>query len=155
MFIFWSDLAVFFFSKKRPAGPDEKLDRAGRSDLHYAARDGNTKEVKRLLDLGFNVNLKDVNGHTPLHIAAQEQKPHTVEALLDAGAEIEAKDKNGHTPLAQAVFYSRGDGDTIRLLRGRGADPYAKNNHGVSPIDTARQIANYDIAQYFNDLPDE
>ena len=28
-----------------------------------------------------------------------------------------------------------------------------KNRHGVSPVSLARNIANYDVAQFFTDVP--
>jgi uncharacterized protein len=55
--------------------------------------------------------------------------------------------------LSDAVFNSRGHGGLIAILRKRGADPYRKNHHGVSPLDLARTIANFDVAQFFADLP--
>jgi ankyrin repeat protein len=73
--------------------------------------------------------------------------------LLDAGAPVNARDANGNTPLSDAVFRSRGRGDVIKLLRDRGADPTLKNNHGVSPLSLAHTIANYDVRQFFADLP--
>lgn len=73
--------------------------------------------------------------------------------LLEAGAKVDVRDAHGNTPLSTAVFNCRGDGEMIRLLRKWGADPYAKNNHGVSPLDLARMIDNFDIAKYFDDLP--
>jgi uncharacterized protein len=39
------------------------------------------------------------------------------------------------------------------LLRDNSADPYRKNHHGQSAIGLARLIANYDVAEYFDDLP--
>jgi hypothetical protein len=48
---------------------------------------------------------------------------------------------------------SRGLGEVIVLLRAAGADPYAKNNSGNSPISVARSIANFPVAQFFSDLP--
>jgi len=38
------------------------------------------------------------------------------------------------------------------MLRAAGADPMLKNNSGVSPIELARNIANYDVAQFFSDF---
>ena len=54
---------------------------------------------------------------------------------------------------ATAVFNSRGSGELIELLRRHGADPYRENFHGVSPLGLARDIGNYDVAQFFQDLP--
>jgi uncharacterized protein len=91
----------------------------------------------------------------PLHFAAQSNAVDVAGILLDAGAPVDPMDSNGNTPLLKAVFNSRGDGNLIKLLRARGADPYAKNKHGNSPLKLARTIANYDVRQFFTDLPEE
>jgi hypothetical protein len=41
----------------------------------------------------------------------------------------------------------------IVFLRQAGADPIRQNHHGVSPLSLARKIGNYDVAQFFSDLP--
>jgi hypothetical protein len=48
---------------------------------------------------------------------------------------------------------ARGNGDVIALLRGAGADPYAKNTYGNSLISNAREVDGSPTAQYFADLP--
>ena len=131
----------------------EKLDRAGRSPLHYAAADGNVREIARLVRSGADPNLRDKGGYTPLHFAAQDQQAAAANLLLELGARLEERDEHGNTPLSSAVFYYRGDGETIRLLRKHGADPFAKNNHGISPIQIAREDDNPERAKFFDDLP--
>ena len=41
----------------------------------------------------------------------------------------------------------------IEFLRQAGADPYAANDRGITPLGLARMIANYDVAKHFADLP--
>jgi hypothetical protein len=41
----------------------------------------------------------------------------------------------------------------IESLRRAAADPYAANSSGVTPLSLARTIANYNVAQFFADLP--
>jgi ankyrin repeat protein len=134
--------------KERPG-----VDRAGRTPLHYAALDGSGAEVRRLLEEGADPSAPDDDGRTPLHFAAQGWHVETAEALLSAGAQVDPKDSRGNTPLGDATYQSQARGEMIALLRARGADPNAKNKHGVSPLELARTIANYDVAQYFADLP--
>jgi len=74
--------------------------------------------------------------------------------LLEAGADVDPQDRHGNTPLGRAVFSSRGEGALIGLLRSRGANPHLSNAQGVSPLRLAQSIGNYDIAQFFQDLPD-
>jgi ankyrin repeat protein len=133
--------------------PKEHLDRAGRSQLHYAAANGNVREVARLIRAGADINLADNNGFTALHFATQQHMVEVAKLLVEAGAQMDAKDEHGNTPLSNAVFSYSGDGQLIQILRASGADPFAKNNYGVSPVELARNIANYDVAKFFDDLP--
>jgi ankyrin repeat protein len=136
--------------KERPG-----VDRMGRMPLHYAALDGDAGRVRQLLASGLVADAPDDNGWTPLHFAAQSNAADATAQLLKAGASVDARDAHGNTPLSTAVFNSRGNGEVIKLLRAHGADPYAKNNHGVSPLTLSRTIANFDVRQFFQDLPGE
>lgn len=131
---------------------DAGLDRAGRSELHYAVCDRDFTRVKEFIRQGANVNLADKKGWTPLHFAAQNDDEQMARLLLDSGASVDLRDENGNTPLSTGVFNSKGRGELIELLRQRGADATLANNYGVSPVSLARTIANYDLAQYFRDL---
>lgn len=132
-----------------------KRDRYGRTALHYAAGpDLNVARVARLIAAGADVDLADKHGFTPLHFAAQGNAAEAVRLLLAAGAVVDLPDEFGDTPLWRAVSKCRGDGAVIKMLREAGADPYYANKSGVSPISLARDVANYDIAQFFADLPE-
>ena len=135
--------------KERPG-----VDRLGRTDLHYAANENEIEKAHDLIAAGARVDLPDDSGWTPLHFAAQSQSLPIAEALLAAGAPVDALDSDGNTPLSRAVFESRGRGELITLLRRHGADPKRENFHGVSPLSLARNIGNYDVAQFFRDLPE-
>lgn len=134
--------------------PRPGVDRAGRTPLHYAAGDGDAARVRELLAEGMDAGAADDDGWTPLHFAAQGNAADVAAILLQAGAPVDPRDSHGNTPLFRAVFDSRGVGDVIRLLRAHGADPGARNAHGVSPLKLARTIANYDVRQFFSDLPE-
>ena len=143
-------------SAKHPKRKDRPgVDRAGRTPLHYAAVDADIAGARQLLESGMDPSTPDDEGWTPLHFAAQSNSAEIAELLLNAGASVDPCDTQGNTPLFKAVFNSRGKGDVIRLLRARGANPYATNKHGVSPLKLARTIANFDVRQFFVDLPEE
>ena len=72
--------------------------------------------------------------------------------MLRAGANATLADSYGNTALFRAVFASKGEGEVIKLLRAAGADPYATNSHGASPLSLAQSIANFNIAVHFADL---
>ena len=129
-------------------------ERDRRTELHIAAGQGDADLVQRLIEAGADVNAQDRFGFTPLHLAAQERRHGAVALLLEAGAKPDLRNKHGNTPLVTAVFNSRGEGDSIAALRAAGADPHAENNSGVSPLSLARTIGNYDVAQFFADLPE-
>jgi uncharacterized protein len=129
------------------------MDPAGRSPLHYAALTDDAAEVTRLIAAGESPDSFDSQGFTPLHLASQEYAPTAAAALLKAGAAVDPMNSRGNTPLFVAVFNSRGRPEIINLLRSRGADPLQANMTGQSPVGLARLIGNYDVAQYFQDLP--
>ena len=129
------------------------MDRLGRTPLHYACASGRSEDVAQLLASGSDVNTQDDSGWSPLHFAAQAASPDCLALLLRAGANVSLQDSFGNTALWRAVFSSTGDGTAIVLLRNAGADPLAKNEHGVSPLSLARTIGNYDVATFFADLP--
>ncbi|MFH8491997.1 ankyrin repeat domain-containing protein [Streptomyces longisporoflavus] len=121
-------------------------DRLGRTAMHYAVVDGDAARLRALLAGGADPQAVDACGWTPLHFAAQAQDPVAAVALLAAGALVDAADRQGNTPLWKAMFNFRGEGATIRVLVGAGADPDLVNGHGVSPRVLAGRIANYDVA---------
>jgi ankyrin repeat protein len=135
--------------EKRPG-----LDVYGRTELHYAACEGNLAMVRTLLAFGAPVDMPDDNGWTPLHFAAQAHAVAVAESLLAAGASVDSRDARGNTPLINAVFNSRGNGDLITLLRRHGADPNIKNAHGISAVTMARSMAGSEVKQCFTDLPE-
>jgi ankyrin repeat protein len=141
-------------SRKQPKRKQRSgIDVYGRTPLHCAAADGREEQVIQLLAAGANPNARDDDGWSPLHFAAQSVSASITKVLLGAGAKVELRDSFGNTPLWTAVFASRGDGSVIELLRHAAADPYAANLSGVTPLALARNIANYNVAQFFVDLP--
>jgi len=95
-------------------------------------------------------NASDDNGLTPLHFAAQSNSYAVSEALILAGASVDSVDANGNTPLSDAVFHSDGSGDLIKFLLRSGADRNKENNYGISPLELAKSIDNFDLVQFFH-----
>jgi ankyrin repeat protein len=130
-----------------------ELDREGRLPLNYAAMANDVVDLEARLAAGDDQNLGDRLGLMPLHLAAQEGSLEAARVLLDHRADVDRVNSFCNTPLFVAVFNSRGRGDLIALLRERGADPLKANNSGQTPAGLARLIGNYDVAQFFSDLP--
>ena len=128
-------------------------DRQGRSELHNCALTGTADEARALLAVGADPSLQDRDGFTPLHLAAQQGNVDVAKVLLENRVPVDAKNRFGNTALFVAVFNSKGDGELIRLLRDAGADPNTRNLAGQTPVGLSRLIANYDVAQFFVDVP--
>ena len=136
-----------------PKHPKSRDGTNGRTPLHEASIERDVAACRRLLDAGADPNVADRGGWTALHFAAQFQATGIVAVLLAAGARVDLCDSNGNSALFTAVFNSRGAGEVIRQLRDAGADPKIPNKVGVTPAMLARTITNYNVAQYFVDLP--
>ncbi|WP_333576931.1 ankyrin repeat domain-containing protein [Sphingobacterium sp.] len=127
----------------------KQVDSDGRTALYYAVLDDNPALVKFFCRKGFDVNVQDNLGWTPLHHCAQNYQTEIAKILIENGADLEMKDNYGNTALFRAAFASQGKGDVIRLLLEHGANRDSKNNAGVSPLQLANTIANYNVKQFF------
>ena len=74
------------------------IDYFGQTPYHWAAKLGDLKMTKILLDYGLYHNQKDYKGRTPLYIAAMNNNKDVCNYLLSKGANIFLKDKNGLGP---------------------------------------------------------
>jgi len=101
-------------------------------ELIEAARDGNNKIVKKLLEQGAPVNAKDKDGKTALNQAAFLGRLETVKLLLDSNAIVDRKDNYGGTPLFWAVCGA--NFEIVKLLFDHGAKINAKPMGGQSPF---------------------
>lgn len=122
---------------------------AGRSLLSMVVSYGDTFMLEWLLTKHPDLDQQDPNGWTALHFAAQAYAMDKAELLVQAGATVDRSDAYGNTPLWRAVFEARGRGDMLRLLLTHGANPLHQNHSGISPLQLADTIANYDIKQFF------
>ncbi|GMF38733.1 unnamed protein product [Phytophthora fragariaefolia] len=120
-----------------------------------AARDGDDAKLQQmLLDsqdyLGPNlVNWKhNRKGTTPLMVAAESKRGEAVvRKLIAAGADVNAEDdiQLKNTALHYAAMTNRDSLIVSALLEG-GADAFALNRKGLSPLDLARQYHRAEVA---------
>ncbi|GAV82661.1 Ank_2 domain-containing protein [Cephalotus follicularis] len=96
-------------SRRRSWRSGVDRDDRGWTLLHIAARKGDLKEVRRLLNNGMDVNVatwgSKAKGVTPLHLGAQGGHLEVMDELLDRGANIDARTWGacGWTPLHTAA----------------------------------------------------
>ncbi|XP_069821829.1 protein phosphatase 1 regulatory subunit 12A-like isoform X2 [Dendropsophus ebraccatus] len=70
----------------------------GATPLHVAAAKGYTEVIRMLLQLGFDVDSRDLDGWTPLHAAAHWGQQDSCRLLCEALCDMEAVNKVGQTP---------------------------------------------------------
>ena len=89
--------------------------------------------IKKLYNIGSDVNAKTNDGWTALMLAARGGHAEHIKVLLNAGADVNAEDYRGVTALMWAA--SGGHAEAIKLLLNAGADVNAKNNiFGVTAL---------------------
>ena len=116
----------------KEAGADGNLE----YELRHAAEEGDLAEVKRLLELGTDVNLQDTEyGATALMWAAGYGHTEIVELLIVSGADLDLKSQFGYTALMMAA--NGGYTNIVELLINAGAEVNVQNVYG----DTALMLA--------------
>ncbi len=113
--------------------------------LDNAARKGDAKAVRSLLDKGIDVNSKGYKDRTALMGAARRGNTDVAKLLLERGAQINAKTNGGYTALNGAAV--RGYLDTVRLLLDNGAEVNAKTKKGYTALMGAAWEGHTDVTK--------
>ena len=96
-------------------------DRPLNQQMYWAAREGHTEEVVRLLGEGADPNWQNVFGQTALHEACYNNHHQMLTILINSKhANINIKDRYKDTPLHWACRY--GSLECVRVLLGAGCD---------------------------------
>ncbi|KAK7793503.1 hypothetical protein R5R35_001839 [Gryllus longicercus] len=106
--------------------------------LRRATLNGHALAVRALLAGGVPPNAR-VRGFPSALLSAAIADSGCVAELLAAGADTDARDADGRTALHWAVWAE--EHASIRLLVSYEADPFAKDNHGRTPVEDASSDA--------------
>jgi hypothetical protein len=87
--------------------------------LLAAAAAGDVVEIKKFVDAGGDVNMRDSYGRTPLHVATYKKNRDAITALVKAGADINAKESDRYDAVTIAAVAD--DVGTLRMLLQLGA----------------------------------
>lgn len=107
-------------------------------NLRAAAGFGLVEEVKRLLDLGAEIDEPskpgggNLGGYTALRIAVGANRLKTAELLLERGADPNLEQQHGRYPLNQAI--RSGNMEMFCLLLKHGADPRNAGSTGFTAL---------------------
>jgi ankyrin repeat protein len=115
------------------------------TELHRAAKKGDAKKIKALLDLGVDINYDGSSGCTALHLATDCGHEAVVRVLLDNGADPTTKSSEGRTPLHSAA--RTGHTSVVRLLLEKGVDVHAKDPSGSTPLHVAAYNGQESVVQ--------
>jgi ankyrin repeat protein len=107
--------------------------------LALAIRHGDSEIVRKLLDLGAEIEGADSEPWSSLEYAVLNNRLDVARLLLERGADINYVDKAGYTPLLLAASIDFGDTAMIDLLLQAGARVDAKSPAGKTALDLARE----------------
>lgn len=120
----------------------DSYQRALSNRLFEAIDNGNLVEVKHLLSLGVNLEIRDDRGNTPLLAAAAFQRDIANE-LLNRGADPNAKNAFGATALhLAAVQFSI---DLVKELINKGANVNIRDNENQTALMRVKQRLGSDL----------
>lgn len=116
------------------------MDGEGSNCLHLAAQFGHTSIAAYLVAKGQEINAPDINGMTPLMWSSfRVNTADPTRLFITLGASLSLCDnRHRNTALHWAVF-SR-NGTAVSLLLKSGANVYAKNGAGDTPLDMANRL---------------
>lgn len=124
------------------------------SFLHEAVYEDKLEIAVDLLRRGIDTNLQNVNGYTAAMAAESKENWQLLREILKYHPNMNLKDwRQGNTLLFGVVRYNNeGRTEMAKELLKMGANPYARNNNGVSPFDLVVSNKNQELIQAFQQI---
>ena len=109
--------------------PDFNCNGSWPTPLAFAAEQGQTKAVAKLLQLGADIRRKDEGENTYVMLAAWRDAPEAIPLLVAAGCELNAHNWSGRTALMMSA-----DPRVVATLIEAGANPNLRNSDGQTAL---------------------
>ncbi|XP_002013059.2 uncharacterized protein LOC6587487 [Drosophila persimilis] len=125
----------------------ESADKDGLTALHCAGSRGHTECIDTLISLcGAPTDLIDSNGCTALHYAVTLGHADSTARLLDLEADPNRQDRKGRTP--GHCGCAKGQFETLKLLKERGANLWLRNAKGDLPLHEAAASGRRELVEW-------
>lgn len=144
-------LLILFLSACQSNPEKEEVQNMNRELIKYAEQ-GNTEQVRQLLQSGADINATDEQGRTAVMAATYHNHVGTVEALIQAGADINIRDHQ----LNNVFLYAGAEGmmEILRLAIEADADVTLTNRYGGTALIPASDRGHVEIVQELLTLTD-
>lgn len=137
-------LLILFLSACQSNPEKEEVQNMNRELIEYAEQ-GNTEQVRQLLQSGADINATDEQGRTAAMAATYHNHVGTVEALIQAGADINIRDHQRNN----VFLYAGAEGmmEILRLAIEADADVTLTNRYGGTALIPASDRGHVEIVQ--------
>lgn len=137
-------LLILFLSACQSNPEKEEVQNMNRELIEYAEQ-GNTEQVRQLLQSGADINATDEQGRTAVMAATYHNHVGTVEALIQAGADINIRDHQRNN----VFLYAGAEGmmEILRLAIEADADVTLTNRYGGTALIPASDRGHVEIVQ--------
>ncbi len=111
-------------------------------DLFLSIKENDSIKLKKLIESGADINLKNIHNNTPLHIACSKNMIEICKILIESKADINATNANGDSPLDIAIYWKNYQIEFLLIQNGgvsykkiKGEKQEYKNDNAKSDID--------------------
>lgn len=127
------------------------LHKAPSVSLWNAASRGNQRLIRRHIEAGTNVNLKEsFGGNTPLGMAIIYDHPESVDLLIESGADLQLVNRLGDTHVHLAAFFCRDQ--ILRQLLNAGASALQKNANALTPYESVTMELDAEYLSFYRSV---